>query len=854
MSVCNYNGKTDITKQVIALSREMCFLSSRIATTIPSVDIGAVADITALQAINDDETFIHVKDADRGGTFIYSTTANTADGGIVFAATGKGGGYWIRQYEASLPINVKWFGAKGDGTTDDYAILQAVLDYGVAHQTTTNKIYFPAGNYSISAPLIIYKWTGTAYSQTSIAITGESNYAASPVTQITPTYKNTFAIGIQQGKGVTIQGISIVGKFTVPTLSTYQFYTTDFASYVDATCRDSAYSPYSGIVIDPFSNSTSSVPSDGGYPGLTSYYRGTGGQSGSTGTLIINVSISNFVVGIMSSPNGFTRNAELSLFERITIANCKLGFAASQDQEKTCVIRTVKSWGTTHTLFATSYYGVGTPGNWIIEGAQIAGNVNTFLYSNGGSYYPTFIKNCFAEGLGTIGYISSSLSSSVEDCVFNLAIPSSTYGNTIMGYKLTGSRAVFRNCTFRFYGYSVSMPFQCNHTFEACSFDKIPYNLNIDGVGKSADFINCRLTSDGILGATGLVPNITAYNSNNSVYGNYEIKDRQDARYGVYATTHVSSDVLGIKVVTGDAAITIDANRSFTIQSTSTYIDDFTVGDLILFSSDAGVNYLPAGYVSAIDTGTYIVTVVYASPLMSSTTYKFALYHPYQYGVEFLGDVTSGSNVITNVILRNGFGAFSNMVGKFIKHPYARRNGDNYSPYIKVVSYDGGTNTLTLSRNHIMTTTETGVFFSNHGTLSYEVYNSGALGVNDMLQKDSFYAVNNVKYIVEKSGFLVGADPRQAIIRQVSGRTLYGTGVLDFGSISAAASADLTISVTGAAVNDSVSLGLPASPTAGIVFSAFVSSTDTITVRATNITASPVDPSSATYKVKVIKY
>jgi hypothetical protein len=46
-------------------------------------------------------------------------------------------------------------------------------------------------------------------------------------------------------------------------------------------------------------------------------------------------------------------------------------------------------------------------------------------------------------------------------------------------------------------------------------------------------------------------------------------------------------------------------------------------------------------------------------------------------------------------------------------------------------------------------------------------------------------------------------------------------------------------------------IGLPASPAAGIVWDYWVSATDTVTVRASNITASPVDPASATYKVKV---
>jgi hypothetical protein len=42
--------------------------------------------------------------------------------------------------------------------------------------------------------------------------------------------------------------------------------------------------------------------------------------------------------------------------------------------------------------------------------------------------------------------------------------------------------------------------------------------------------------------------------------------------------------------------------------------------------------------------------------------------------------------------------------------------------------------------------------------------------------------------------------------------------------------------VTGAAVGDEVIMALPAAPAAGLVFNAFVPATDTVTVRASNIT------------------
>ena len=83
-------------------------------------------------------------------------------------------------------------------------------------------------------------------------------------------------------------------------------------------------------------------------------------------------------------------------------------------------------------------------------------------------------------------------------------------------------------------------------------------------------------------------------------------------------------------------------------------------------------------------------------------------------------------------------------------------------------------------------------------------------------------------------------------------KVLSGSASLDFGSISAAAQADLTITVTGAAVGDEVVMALPAAPAAGIVFNAFVSAANTVTVRASNISGSPVNPAAATYGVVVI--
>lgn len=81
------------------------------------------------------------------------------------------------------------------------------------------------------------------------------------------------------------------------------------------------------------------------------------------------------------------------------------------------------------------------------------------------------------------------------------------------------------------------------------------------------------------------------------------------------------------------------------------------------------------------------------------------------------------------------------------------------------------------------------------------------------------------------------------------------SATLDFPSISASGGTqDLTITVTGASTGDVVQLGLPAAPSAGVVFNAWVSAANTVTVRATNATGSPIDPASATYRVAVTSF
>lgn len=80
------------------------------------------------------------------------------------------------------------------------------------------------------------------------------------------------------------------------------------------------------------------------------------------------------------------------------------------------------------------------------------------------------------------------------------------------------------------------------------------------------------------------------------------------------------------------------------------------------------------------------------------------------------------------------------------------------------------------------------------------------------------------------------------------------TGALDFASIPANTTADLTLAVVGALAGKPTKLGLSAAPPAGISLTAFCLAADVVTVRAANVTTGAIDPASITVDVEVTNY
>lgn len=149
-----------------------------------------------------------------GGTFWWNSTSTVADnGGTIIAPTGVSTGRWYRIFSGA--INVRWFGAVGDGVTDDTAAVQAAFTYCNAI-TLAPCVYVPAGNYLCSANITCSPQVGISgdgWHNSEIRFTGASVTLGINVQGNNSTYPfgSTFKDIYVQGVSGAITGITLYG-------------------------------------------------------------------------------------------------------------------------------------------------------------------------------------------------------------------------------------------------------------------------------------------------------------------------------------------------------------------------------------------------------------------------------------------------------------------------------------------------------------------------------------------------------------------------------------------------------------------------------------------------------------------
>lgn len=452
----------------------------------------------------------YVTEPDKEGFFIYDPAdKNTADDSVMTIVTASG--MRFKRKDENGILNAKWFGAKGNGIADDWYSIQKAINYILANSAAGRTLYFPSGTYLISRPLIIARLVGNTYKQVSINLVGPANSKTIPsgyTASITPIFNNTFAIGIQMGKGVLIKDLMITGKFTFPnTLTEIQVDTLSFKEWTDGSSRDNRLSPYSGIVIDPFSDSAVYETKTDMYPGLHSYYCPGLGHAGSTSVQVVGCSIRNFVVGVMITPSN-QQNGDLIDVIDCEISGAKVAYCMGQAQSKECHVLRLKCWQPTHTVFDNGHYGFRHgDGSAIpmVDGVNIASYVKQLCAIYAASFNGSF-RNVYAEGLFRLGFVGGPATVSFEDCQIDFSTQNP--GIPYPDFYVLGSGASFQNCLLRFYpgvpGARLILSGTNNH-YEGGTMNAPPVTVNLDnnGLYPTPSFHNVGMYySGGILGSS----------------------------------------------------------------------------------------------------------------------------------------------------------------------------------------------------------------------------------------------------------------------------------------------------------------------------------------------------------------
>ena len=635
---------------------------------------------------------------------LIGATSNTV--GLHFIATGIGSGTGtaklstVVQSKLREVISVKDFGAVGDGITDDTAAIQAAIDWVVYQNQTANSsvtslgaVHIPGGIYKISSTIQL--GYGDYFHSVNLYGDGQRYFGSVEFcgTALVCTFNNAPAIAVNGGRNTTIKSLSICGLNStwietnqlgfmpaVPTIDDLVA-----SNWVDPSFPASAssqYAPYAGIAIDPYAGVQPTVHyPDVNFPswsGITTQYN----KAASSNTLIEDVWISGFVIGVVNQPSNYNANGDYTKLLHCYIKDCQYAVSIGNSQARlfrmsNCVINNV------FTAFVTSVNGVknGKASN-LIDSTEIAFcmywlNVPTLAF--GGAL--TF-QNCYGETIYSIGEAGepggnvNNHAILFESCEFYFN--RTTHGIPNYTFKAISTVPVtFLACSFtsdyspnnyHFIGNAIS------YRFDNCYVDaglngtymwqKIPINAT-GGITFSSATSNCNSFSASVDEkfnlVTGLQSNLNnIINDKNACNRTYGIpiyskvvicteQGTSDGGFNFSACALPAFKPVGSITISG-TTVTIDLTGSIPYIQTFTQLG-FEVGDFVVDGATETVFFVKArtGFVITMEAqNNYTQAGVLLNPITTDGYLWSTNCRLYTLGYVTLGTYTSGSAVISD--------------------------------------------------------------------------------------------------------------------------------------------------------------------------------------------------------------
>jgi hypothetical protein len=185
----------------------------------------------------------HTPGDEGGGEFFWKAGDLTPDnGGTVLQSAGGGSGRWFRIYSGA--VNVRWFGAKGDGTTDDTTAIHAAIDSIKAASGTSGKVFFPRGNFRVTSG-----YTNTS-SRFDIVFEGEAcsrkneNSRGSQVTLDNASSASFFYDSGTVNQLLNVRNMMFKCAQSVPGRDFFIFRSTDYVVFFDYVDFESVERPF----------------------------------------------------------------------------------------------------------------------------------------------------------------------------------------------------------------------------------------------------------------------------------------------------------------------------------------------------------------------------------------------------------------------------------------------------------------------------------------------------------------------------------------------------------------------------------------------------------------------------------